>query len=413
MTRGLERDRITGAAEPEYKSKRGYTVHAAKAMAGHPIWDMTSMTPEKVQEIPGPLTKEQLEVKIQQANTVIQTYKSQLDGYESDDVARREKATRESAWRTTLKLIETEEALQSVTQQETGRPLPSWIRDIAGGLDGREGFRALKEAVVGMQRELEELRTQAANAPAAPAPAPAAPAAAAPEDAAMPTPEEAYIEAAGAIEQRDQMMASFVKMREELEVEREKRQAASNVLRNLEEKLASGGIQENVKDMSERIRAASNRADEEGRRADEEKGKRKELEREVKALRRSLEKEEAEHNNTKQLATIRERKIEALEDEAEKAERRLDSAGLGQAAATMREDLNAVNDKIKEMKDTIRRLEGESRTSRARSRYSRRRGRSGSGSMSSSRSSSMQGITGRKRERGVPMLGVTDKRDRW
>ena len=77
VKRGLERDRITGAAEPEYKSKRGYTVHAAKAMAGHPIWDMTRMTPEKVQEMLGPMTKEQLEAKIQQANTVIQTYKSQ------------------------------------------------------------------------------------------------------------------------------------------------------------------------------------------------------------------------------------------------------------------------------------------------------------------------------------------------
>ena len=51
-------------------------MHAPKAIAGHPIWDMTSMTPEKVQEILGPMTKEQLEVKIQQANTVIQTYKS-------------------------------------------------------------------------------------------------------------------------------------------------------------------------------------------------------------------------------------------------------------------------------------------------------------------------------------------------
>ena len=97
VKRGLERDRITGAAEPEYKSKRGYTVHALKAMAGHPIWDMTRMTPEKVQEILGPMTKEQLEVKIQQANMVIQTYKSQLDGYESDDVARRERTTSERA----------------------------------------------------------------------------------------------------------------------------------------------------------------------------------------------------------------------------------------------------------------------------------------------------------------------------
>ena len=224
VTRGLERDRTTGAAEPEYKSKRGYTVHAPKAMAGHPIRDMTSMKSEKVQEILGAMTKEQLEVKIQQANTVIQTYKSQLDGYESDDVARRERATSERAWRTTLRLIETEEALQSVTQQETGRPLPSWIRDIAGGLDGREGFRALKEAVVGMQRELEELRTRAANAPAAPTAPPAASAAAVHEDAAMPAPEEAYTEAAGAIEQRDWMMASVIRMTEELEVEREKRQ---------------------------------------------------------------------------------------------------------------------------------------------------------------------------------------------
>ena len=164
---------------------------------------------------------------------------------------------------------------------------------------------------MGMQRKLEELRTQAANAPAAPAPAPAAPAAAAPADAAMPTPEEAYTEAASAIEQRDQIMASFVKMSEELEFEREKRQAANNALRNLEEKLASGYIQENVKDMGERIRAANNKADEESKRADEEKGKRKELEREVKALKRSLEKEESEHKNTKQLATIRQRRIEA------------------------------------------------------------------------------------------------------
>ena len=101
VTRGLERDRTTGAAEPEYQSKRGYTVHAPKAMAGHPIWDMTRMTPEKVQEVLGPMTKEQLEVKIQQANTVIQTYKSQLDGYESDDVAWRERETSERAWRTT------------------------------------------------------------------------------------------------------------------------------------------------------------------------------------------------------------------------------------------------------------------------------------------------------------------------
>ena len=254
------------------------------------------MTPEKVQEILGPMTKEQLEIKIQQANTVIQTYKSQLDGYESDDVARRERATSERAWRTTLRLIETEEALQSMTQQETGRLLPSWIRDIAGGLDGREGFKALKEAVVGMQRELEELRTRAANAPVAPAPPPAASIPAVHVDAAMLTPEEAYTEAAGAIEETDRMMASVIKMKEELEVEREKRQAANNALRTMEEKLASGGHQENIKDMGERIRTASNRADEESKRADEERGKRKELEREVKSLKRALEKEESEQH---------------------------------------------------------------------------------------------------------------------
>ena len=118
--------------------------------------------------------------------------------------------------------------------------------------------------------------------------------------------------------------------------------------------------------MGERIRAANNKADEESKRADEEKGKRKELEREVKALKRSPEKEESVHKNTKQLATVRQRRIEALEDEVEKAERRFEYAELGQAAATMREDLNAANDKIKEMEETIRRLEGESRTSRAR-----------------------------------------------
>ena len=83
------------------------------------------------------------------------------------------------------------------------------------------------------------------------------------------------------------------------------------------------------------------------------------------------------------MATIRQRKIEALEDEVDKAERRLDSADLGHAAATMREDLNAANDRIKEMEETIRRLEGESRTSRARSRSSKGRGRSDSGSRSS------------------------------
>ena len=270
-----------------------------------------------------------------------------------------------------------------MTQQETGRPLPSWIRDIAGGLGGREGFRALKEAMVGMQRARET-----ENASTAPAPPPAASTAAAHEDAAMPTPEEAYTEAAGAIEERDRMMASVMKMREELEAEREKRQAANNALRTMEEKLASGGHQENIKDMSERIRAANNKVDEESKRADEERGKRKELEREVKSLRRALEKEESEHSNTKQLATLRQRKIEALEDEVDKAERRLDSADLGHAAATIREDLNAANDRIKEMEETIRRLEGESRTSRARSRSSKGRGRSDSGSRTSSRSSS-------------------------
>ena len=36
------------------------------------------------------MTKEQLETKVQQANTVIQTYKS-VDGYESDDLAKRER----------------------------------------------------------------------------------------------------------------------------------------------------------------------------------------------------------------------------------------------------------------------------------------------------------------------------------
>ena len=55
-----------------------------------------------------------------------------------------------------------------------------------------------------------------------------------------------------------------------------------------------GGPQENIKDMSERIRAANNRADEESKRADEERGKRKELEREVRSFKRALEKEESE-----------------------------------------------------------------------------------------------------------------------
>ena len=298
----------------------------------------------------------------------------------------------------TLRLIETEEALQSVTQQEAGRPLPSWIRDIAGGLDGREGFRALKEAVVGMQRELEELRTQAANAPAAPAAPPVASAAAVHEEAVLPTPEEAYTEAAGAIEERDRMMASVMKMREELEVEREKRQAANSALRTMEEKLASGGPQENIKDMSERIRTANNRADEESKRADEERGKRKELEREIRSLKRALEKEESEHSNTKQLVSLRQKKIETLEDQIDRAERRLDSADLGRAAATMREDLIAANDRIKEMEETIRKLEEESRTRRARSRSSRGRGRSESGSRSSGRSSSGGSPRGVERE---------------
>ena len=89
----------------------------------------------------------------------------------------------------------------------------------------------------------------------------------------MPTPEEAYTEAAGAIEERDRMMASVMKLREELEAEREKRQAASSALRTMEEKY-SGGPQKNIKDLSERIRTANNRADEESKRADEERGKR-------------------------------------------------------------------------------------------------------------------------------------------
>ena len=47
VTRGLARHRRTGEPEPEFKSKRGYTVHKPKTIEGHPIWDMASMTTEK------------------------------------------------------------------------------------------------------------------------------------------------------------------------------------------------------------------------------------------------------------------------------------------------------------------------------------------------------------------------------
>ena len=144
VARGLEKDRRTGEEEPEFKSKRGYTVHRPKTIDGHPIWDMTSMTAEKVQEVLSPMTKEQLETKIQQANTVIQTYKSRVDRYDSEDIAKRERTTSERAWRTTLRLVDVEEALQSVMTYKRDRPLPSWLREIAGGADGREGFKALK-----------------------------------------------------------------------------------------------------------------------------------------------------------------------------------------------------------------------------------------------------------------------------
>ena len=93
--------------------------------------------------------------------------------------------------------------------------------------------------------------------------------------------------------------------------------------------------------MGERIRKANNKAEEEGKRADEERGKRKELEREVKSLKRALEKEETEHKNTQQLATLRQERIGVLEDDLEKAERRADSVDLGKAAATMKKDLDA------------------------------------------------------------------------
>ena len=91
-----------------------------------------------------------------------------------------------------------------------------------------------------MQRELEEMRTQVGNAPAAPSTA-------APPTAGIPTPEAAYAEAATAIQQRDEMMATFTKMSDELSFEKEKRMAANNALRNMEEKIASGEAQENVR----------------------------------------------------------------------------------------------------------------------------------------------------------------------
>ena len=174
--------------------------------------------------------------------------------------------TSERAWRTTLRLVDAEEALQSAVNYRRDRPLPAWIRDIAGGADGREGFKALKEAVVGMQKELEELRTQVGNAPAAPGEA--APL------TGIPTPEDAYAEAAAAIQQRDDMMSTFTKMSDELRFEKEKRIAANNALRVLEEKLASGEAQENVKDMGERICKANNKADEERRGERQEEGAR-------------------------------------------------------------------------------------------------------------------------------------------
>ena len=139
----------------------------------------------------------------------------------------RERETSERAWRTTLRLVDAQEALQSAVSYERDRPLPSWIREIAGRSDGREGFKALREAVVGMQREMEELRTQAGTAPVVPV-------AAVPPDTGVPTPEAAYAEAAALIQQRDEMMAAFHKLTDELRFEKEKRIAANSALQRLE-----------------------------------------------------------------------------------------------------------------------------------------------------------------------------------
>ena len=146
VTRGLERDRTTGAAEPEYKSKRGYSVHAPKkVIAGHFIWNMTSMMPEKVQEILGPMTKEQLEVKIQRPTRYPNLQEPTGWIRERRFGPEREGNERESV-EDQLRLIETEEVLLWPSRRRAARCPHGCATLLADWM--AEGFRVLKEAVL-------------------------------------------------------------------------------------------------------------------------------------------------------------------------------------------------------------------------------------------------------------------------
>ena len=147
LARGLARDRAEGGMqEPDSpramarEEHRGYTrVDFSKKVRvkGRAIWKFEKMEPPKIRETIDSMSKEDLTAKIQQASTMIQVLEAELEPLLAEDQEMTASKAELNYWELLTRNLDAERALRM--EGET-RIVPVWVREIADGTDGIEGF---------------------------------------------------------------------------------------------------------------------------------------------------------------------------------------------------------------------------------------------------------------------------------
>ena len=139
---------------------RGYTrVDFSKKvrLRGRAIWEFEKMESSKIRETIDSMSKEDLTAKIQQASTMIQVLKAELEPLLAEDQEMRASKAELNYWELLTRNLDAERALQELMQRVEGgnRIVPVWVRD---GTDGIEGFEKLREFVDSQNEEIGRLR---------------------------------------------------------------------------------------------------------------------------------------------------------------------------------------------------------------------------------------------------------------